>query len=360
MVLKSNKGIYMQLETGKIIAIRTALKVGHNKDKTQQETPFMAREMQKRSPSIGGTNKVVPVSVAATATATAPTTTATATLATGTGNVANSATTFTPTNTKTTARGPRSANHVQFGRNNTMGGSKPVQMGTAKPYMKSNARGSMSAATTPMSNDSSFDADISDDSQFLEKLGENLAKSTDDDNDDGQTPMQMNTENKCVEPMMHGNMESQQNQPHQLHHQNQPHQMNNGDSMATLINDKSNSMSHTQIANKSDQLNRQSYGNANMGNVPADTYNNNNNNNNAMNHSSNGQKQPQNSYPAGATSMQNYNYNQYNAPQNIGYNDVQSTPNATGQSSQEMMHQSNLMNQTRQSDKYSGAAQHVS
>lgn len=37
MVLKSPKGIYMQLETGKIIAIRTAFKVGQGQDKSDDK-----------------------------------------------------------------------------------------------------------------------------------------------------------------------------------------------------------------------------------------------------------------------------------------------------------------------------------
>lgn len=40
MVLKSPKGIYMQLENGKIIAIRTAFKMGAN-NKTENK-PFSA------------------------------------------------------------------------------------------------------------------------------------------------------------------------------------------------------------------------------------------------------------------------------------------------------------------------------
>lgn len=38
MVLKSPKGIYMQLESGKIIAIKTAFKVGQN-NKSRGEGP---------------------------------------------------------------------------------------------------------------------------------------------------------------------------------------------------------------------------------------------------------------------------------------------------------------------------------
>lgn len=37
MVLKSPKGIYMQLETGKIIAIRTSFKMGQNQNKEKTE-----------------------------------------------------------------------------------------------------------------------------------------------------------------------------------------------------------------------------------------------------------------------------------------------------------------------------------
>lgn len=407
MVLKSPKGIYMQLETGKIIAIRTALKVGHNKDKAQQDTPFMAREMQKRSNALSATNKVTPIAPAAATTATAATTGAaagggagaTATVTGNTSNSGNTTGTFTATNTKTTVNATRrGANHVQFGRSNSMAGNKTVQMGTAKPYnMKSNARTSMSAASTPdnatstmlqgqypMSNsNSSFDADISDDSQFLEKLGENLANQqhTDDDNDDGTK--QMNKIKETTIPMEHQQQQQQQqHHPHQQQQQTammknqtqnhpimQSHHMNkvnNGVVSGNVGGGDTSNMPHTQMPNKSDQMSRP-YRNANsngsIGN--ADNYNSHMNNGAGFGGSTAAQAPPQSQPPpsqppaaAAPQSIQNYNYN-YNATQNNTYSDVQSTPSATGQTSQEIMHQTNVMNQSRQPDTYSAAAQHV-
>lgn len=107
MVLKSPKGIYMQLESGKIIAIRTALKVGHNKDKSIQETPFMAREMQKRA-----------ITAATTKSLTSPISTTANNL--GTTTTVTVATTSTKTSIASTPLRSRSTtNHVQFGRSNT-------------------------------------------------------------------------------------------------------------------------------------------------------------------------------------------------------------------------------------------------
>lgn len=107
MVLKSPKGIYMQLESGKIIAIRTALKVGHNKDKSVQETPFMAREMQKRS-ILAATTKILTSPTSTMANSSSATTSATV------------ATTITKTSIASTPLRSRSTtNHVQFGRSNT-------------------------------------------------------------------------------------------------------------------------------------------------------------------------------------------------------------------------------------------------
>lgn len=108
MVLKSPKGIYMQLESGKIIAIRTALKVGHNKDKSSQETPFMAREMQKRSIAAATTKSIAsPTSTTAANNSSATTTSTVATTSTKT-SIAS-----TPLRSRSTT------NHVQFGRSNT-------------------------------------------------------------------------------------------------------------------------------------------------------------------------------------------------------------------------------------------------
>lgn len=103
MVLKSPKGIYMQLESGKIIAIRTALKVGQNKDKTSQEPTFMAREMQKRTTP----NPPIKPATGTTTVVTNTNTTTTATIASG-----------NKTGTPSTPSRQRSTNHVNFGRTN--------------------------------------------------------------------------------------------------------------------------------------------------------------------------------------------------------------------------------------------------
>ncbi|KAJ6642237.1 Helicase ARIP4, partial [Pseudolycoriella hygida] len=50
MVLKSPKGIYMQLETGKIIAIRTSFKVGQGKDKSP--SGLIGREFNEKRPNL--------------------------------------------------------------------------------------------------------------------------------------------------------------------------------------------------------------------------------------------------------------------------------------------------------------------
>lgn len=331
MVLKSPKGIYMQLESGKIIAIRTALKVGHNKEKAQQETPFLAREMQKRAPTITTPIKGAIVPAANTSN----------TSATGT---------FTPTtNPKTPTTTPRSrgANHVQFGRNNSVGTGKNVKMGTAKPYnMKSNARSDASGMLQvqyPMSNsNSSFDADISDDSQFLEKLGENLANQQ--NNDDDNKPVQVNKmkENKGNEPMMQINPSSEQQtmmkNPTNPMMQSHADKVNNGvnETLPSMINDKSsNNMQHTQMQNKPEQINRP-YHNANPNTFNSE---NNSNGNNFSAHS-------------------NYNYN-YNSTNNYP-KDVQSVPNVQpGQVAQDSMHQTNVMS-SHQPDKYQATPQHVS
>ncbi|XP_031636491.1 uncharacterized protein LOC116349266 isoform X4 [Contarinia nasturtii] len=198
MVLKSPKGIYMQLESGKIIAIRTALKVGHNKDKTVPETTFMAREMQKRNPVATSTK------VSNTSTIVCPTTSNT-TVST-TMLISSKATSITPSR-------HRSTNHVQFGRNNSVSTNKNVQMGTAKPYnLKSRNVVTTSDATAILqtqyntsnsrgNSNSSFDADISDDSQFLEKLGENLAAKHQNSVEDAEQ-MNKSKELKCSENMI--------------------------------------------------------------------------------------------------------------------------------------------------------------
>lgn len=50
MVLKSPKGIYMQLESGKIIAIRTALKI--NQQKKEEETPKKSKDFILKVPFV--------------------------------------------------------------------------------------------------------------------------------------------------------------------------------------------------------------------------------------------------------------------------------------------------------------------
>ncbi|XP_058466694.1 uncharacterized protein LOC131439558 [Malaya genurostris] len=55
MVLKSPKGIYMQLETGKIIAIRTAFKVGQNKDGITKGGPLGSATAAGRRASMTST-----------------------------------------------------------------------------------------------------------------------------------------------------------------------------------------------------------------------------------------------------------------------------------------------------------------
>lgn len=389
MVLKSPKGIYMQLESGKIIAIRTALKVGHNKDKLQQETPFLAREMQKRTPTI--TPNKVPIMPATntSTTSTSPNanTNVNATLtanvnpsvnanASANANTAVSGTFLANPKTPTSTARPRGANHVQFGRNNSVAGNnKNVKMGTAKPYnMKSNSRNmtpisdALLQGQYPMSNsNSSFDADISDDSQFLEKLGENLVNHQ---NEEDVKQLQINKPNeKGSETMMQVNLNEQQQQQQQLHPQQQQHhpqtmlknptnpmmrshvdnKVNNGinDSLPTIINDKSPNMQHSQLQNKAEQINRP-YHNSNTGVFNNET-------------TSNGPN---------FSTHPNYNYN-YNSTSS--YKDVQgasgvhgqpqgiqNVPNMQpGQAPQDLMHQSNVMS-SRHPDKYQNAPQHVS
>lgn len=100
MVLKSPKGIYMQLETGKIIAIRTALKVGqNNKDKPATVSPFPLKRIAAASP----TKQI---------------------LATGNATVANDSTSMATLSASATAnksnavgRQRNPPGHVNFGRN---------------------------------------------------------------------------------------------------------------------------------------------------------------------------------------------------------------------------------------------------
>lgn len=108
MVLKSPKGIYMQLETGKIIAIRTALKVGgsQSKDKPVTQNTFPQKRIAAASP-------LKQITAAGNTTTT------------------NSTVGSTPTITATVAgvnkmqanvvRQRNTVSHVNFGRNNVNG-----------------------------------------------------------------------------------------------------------------------------------------------------------------------------------------------------------------------------------------------
>lgn len=323
MVLKSPKGIYMQLETGKIIAIRTALKVGHNKDKSTQETTFMAREMQKRNP-ISNPSKS-PVS--STALAQGINTTETANFSTN-----------SKSNPLTPSR-PRGVNHVQFGRNNSVSTNKNVQMGTAKPYnLKSNAPNApptldessmLRDGQYSMSNsNSSFDADISDDSQFLEKLRENIANQQSSEDDVKKSTKKENktsehsTQNISNEQQP--SLEPQKNQSLQLHDD----KSNNGNSIVT--NEMQMKLqSHAQ--NKPEQMS------LSYGNNSTDNYDNINNGNGSN---------------ANYAAHQNYNYN-YNSTSNVNYNGSQ-----PGQVSKHPMQSSNMMN-PQQPEKYQATVQHV-
>lgn len=106
MVLKSPKGIYMQLETGKIIAIRTALKVGQNKDKPVTQNSFPQKRIAAASPLMQ-----------ITASGNATTTSSTA------GNITNATPSAVSANkTQTNVVRQRNAvGHVNFGRNNING-----------------------------------------------------------------------------------------------------------------------------------------------------------------------------------------------------------------------------------------------
>lgn len=106
MVLKSPKGIYMQLETGKIIAIRTALKVGQNKDKPVTQNSFPQKRIAAASPL----KQITAAGNTITTTSTAGNiTTVTATVAAANKTQAN------------VVRQRNTVTHVNFGRNNTNG-----------------------------------------------------------------------------------------------------------------------------------------------------------------------------------------------------------------------------------------------
>lgn len=106
MVLKSPKGIYMQLETGKIIAIRTALKVGQNKDKPVTQNSFPQKRIAAASP-------LKQITAAGNATTTSSsvgnTTTASPSVASANKTQAN------------VVRQRNAVGHVNFGRNNISG-----------------------------------------------------------------------------------------------------------------------------------------------------------------------------------------------------------------------------------------------
>lgn len=334
MVLKSPKGIYMQLESGKIIAIRTALKVGHNKDKTAQEPTFMAREMQKRNPIV--------TSIKTPGT---PTVSTTNTNATGTGALV----TTSKSSTVATPSRQRGANHVQFGRNNSVSTNKNVQMGTAKPYnLKPSVRNIATTSDTsvmlqsqyPMSNsNSSFDADISDDSQFLEKLGENLANQPSSEDDCKR--INKTKENKCPETSMQNITNEQQSmvkpQTNQQVMQSHADKVKNGvgDMLPTTNNDKLASMQQSQPQNKPEQMSLPYHNVQSVENY------------NSMNNS--------NGNNPSYLSNQPYGYN-YNSSNNGNYNDAQSIH--PGQAPQHSIHQANMMG-SQQPDKFQATVQHV-
>lgn len=107
MVLKSPKGIYMQLETGKIIAIRTALKVGGaQKEKPVTQNTFPQKRVMATTPLKPITGTVNAITTNSTVGGTA---TVTATVA---------AVNKTHTNI---VRQRTTVGHVNFGRNNTIG-----------------------------------------------------------------------------------------------------------------------------------------------------------------------------------------------------------------------------------------------
>lgn len=319
----------MQLESGKIIAIRTALKVGHNKDKTVPETTFMAREMQKRNPTS------TPNKIAVTSTIVSSTTTNT------------TLTTTIMTNSKVTSVTPsrqRNTNHVQFGRNNSISTNKNVQMGTAKPYnLKTNSRnvGATSDGTSvfqgqyPMSNSSSsFDADISDDSQFLEKLGENLTNQQNCEDENIQ--INKTKETKCSDNVNQSTpseqkpvlMKSQINQQ-----RSHVEKVNNSvsDTLTNTVSDKPSSVCHSQAQSKCELQIGHPY------------HNNNTENYSNINSAS--------SY----LSHQNYNYN-YNLNNNGNYDDTHNVQ--PGQTAQHTM-QPNMMD-SHHTERYPHNAQSVS
>lgn len=334
MVLKSPKGIYMQLESGKIIAIRTALKVGHNKDKTAQEPTFMAREMQKRNPT------VTPIKTPVTSTVTTSSTSATTT---GTFAVSSK------NSTATTPSRLRGANHVQFGRNNSVSTNKNVQMGTAKPYnLKPNPHNLPATSDTsvmmqnqyPMSNsNSSFDADISDDSQFLEKLGENLANQQ--NNEDDCKQINKSKENKCPETSIQNISSEQQliaksqaNQQVMLPHVDK---VNNGvdDMLPTSTNDRPSNIQQSHTQNKAEKMSMPYHNVQN-----AETYNTiNNANGNSANYLTN----------------QNYGYS-YNSSNNGNYNDAKNLN--PDQAPPHSIHQPNMIS-SQQAEKFQPNIPHV-
>lgn len=315
MVLKSPKGIYMQLESGKIIAIRTALKVGHNKDKTSPETTFMAREMQKRNAPIKPSNTL---NVSASST----NATETSTFSTN-----------SKSNTVSTPSRSRGANHVHFGRNTSATANKNVQMVTAKPYnSKPNARNMAASDTSSLlqgqysasNSNSSFEADISDDSQFLEKLGENLANQQ-NSQDDSKSMNKIN-EMKRSE----STIQSISNEP--IHSYQEDKSKNESvNEIPRHDNEKPGNAQHSQAQNKSEHMN------SHQQNSNNDNYN--------ISNGANVNFMPQ----------QNYNYH-YTSANNGSYNDSQNSQ--SNQPQQHTMHQTNAMS-SQQSEKYRTMAQHV-
>lgn len=155
MVLKSPKGIYMQLESGKIIAIRTALKMGQNR---KSSSPPLK--------SITSAEDMPP---------------------TPTGSIIGANKPATPRQ--------RNLNHVNFGR--------AKNIGTARPF---NAKtGDQISQYPPSNSNSSFDAEISDDSQIFDRLDAQMSSNSqmleDESNEDIISVQNKPVEIKCTETM---------------------------------------------------------------------------------------------------------------------------------------------------------------
>lgn len=139
MVLKSPKGIYMQLETGKIIAIRTALKMGQNQ--TANNSTVTAKDASK-SPALN---------IVRRPTATAPSTSnSNAAINNIPNNLKNNTSiTVTPTSKATVANKQivnRVINNKNVIKSNLVPKSNNVQTGATRP---ANMNAKPNATTTP-------------------------------------------------------------------------------------------------------------------------------------------------------------------------------------------------------------------